>query len=144
MKWLLLVNLILGVIFVLCYGYQLAYILVAYLKKDKPLPPPKDNRIGVLICARNEEKVIPRLIRTLKAQTYDSSRYEIFLAADNCTDSTANVARERGITALEFEGDRYDMGSKVGFLKANVVRGLENDETREEFGEFLRELIGKI
>ena len=60
------------------------------------------------------------------------------------TDAMAKMARDKGIMALEFEGDRYDMGSKVGFLKANVVRGLENDETREEFGEFLRELIGKI
>ena len=117
MKWLLLVNLILGVIFVLCYGYQLAYILVAYLKKDKPLPPPKDNRIAVLICARNEEKVIPRLIRTLKNQTYDSSRYEIFLAADNCTDSTAKVVRERGITVYErFNSEERGKGYALNFL----------------------------
>ena len=60
------------------------------------------------------------------------------------TDAMAKMAREGGITALEFEGDRYDMGSKAGFLKANVVKGLENPETKEEFGEFLRGLIGRI
>lgn len=101
MKGLLIVNLIIGVIFVLCYGYQLAYIFIAYLKEDKPEPPPKKNRIAVLICARNEEKVIPRLIRSLKEQSYDSSLYDIFLAADNCTDATAAVAREQGITVYE-------------------------------------------
>ena len=117
MKWLLIVNLILGAIFVLCYGYQLAYILVAYLKKDKPLPPPKDNRIAVLICARNEEKVIPRLIRTLKDQTYDSSLYEIFLVADNCTDSTAKVARARGTTVYErFNSEERGKGYALNFL----------------------------
>lgn len=117
MKWLLIVNLILGAIFVLCYGYQLAYIFVAYLKKDKPLPPPKDNRIAVLICARNEEKVIPRLIRTLKDQTYDSSLYEIFLVADNCTDSTAKVARARGTTVYErFNSEERGKGYALNFL----------------------------
>ena len=117
MKWLLIVNLILGAIFVLCYGYQLAYILVAYLKKDKPLPLPKDNRIAVLICARNEEKVIPRLIRTLKDQTYDSSLYEIFLVADNCTDSTAKVARARGTIVYErFNSEERGKGYALNFL----------------------------
>ena len=60
------------------------------------------------------------------------------------TDAMGIMAREQGIMALEFEGDRYDMGSKVGFLKANVVKGLENEETAEEFREFLKELAGKL
>ena len=60
------------------------------------------------------------------------------------TDAMGIMAREQGIMALEIEGDRYDMGSKVGFLKANVVKGLENEETAEEFREFLKELAGKL
>jgi UTP--glucose-1-phosphate uridylyltransferase len=60
------------------------------------------------------------------------------------TDAMAKMARAGGVCALEFEGDRYDMGSKVGFLKANVVKGLENPETCEEFREFLKELAGKL
>ena len=117
MKGLLIVNLIIGVIFVLCYGYQLAYIFIAYLKKDKPLPPEKENRIAVLICARNEEKVIPRLISSLKEQSYDASRYEIFLVADNCTDSTATVAREQGITVYErFNSEERGKGYALNFI----------------------------
>jgi UTP--glucose-1-phosphate uridylyltransferase len=60
------------------------------------------------------------------------------------TDAMAVMARNNGITALEFEGVRYDMGSKTGFLMANVVKGLENEETREEFREFLRGIAGKL
>ena len=60
------------------------------------------------------------------------------------TDAMAVMARENGIMALEFEGERYDMGSKVGFLKANVVKGLENPETKDEFSEFLKSLVGTI
>ena len=117
MKGLLIVNLIIGAIFVLCYGYQLAYIFIAYLKKDKPEPPEKENRLAVLISARNEEAVIQRLIGSLKEQSYDASRYEIFLVADNCTDFTATVAREQGITVYErFDEAERGKGYALNFL----------------------------
>ncbi len=60
------------------------------------------------------------------------------------TDAMAVVARDRGMTALDFEGDRYDMGSKLGFLMANVVRGARHPETGEDFCRFLREFVGKL
>jgi UTP--glucose-1-phosphate uridylyltransferase len=56
------------------------------------------------------------------------------------TDAMAALARGNGVYALEFEGDRYDLGSKLGFLKANVVKGLEHPETGEEFRKYLKEL----
>lgn len=103
MQGLLIVNLIIGLVFVLCYGYQLYYILVAYLKKDKPLPEPKENRIAVLIAARNEEMVIERLIKSLKVQSYPEELYDIFVVADNCEDKTADIARAAGATVYERE-----------------------------------------
>ena len=56
------------------------------------------------------------------------------------TDAIRNIAREKGVLALEFEGNRYDLGSKVGFLKANIVKGLEHPETADEIREFIREI----
>ena len=60
------------------------------------------------------------------------------------TDAMAKLARNDGVTALEFEGDRYDMGSKLGFLKANVVKGLEHSETKDELRKFLVELAESL
>ncbi len=60
------------------------------------------------------------------------------------TDAMAKFAREVGVCALEFEGDRYDMGSKFGFLKANVVKGLEHPETKDEFKKFIKEMAEKL
>lgn len=60
------------------------------------------------------------------------------------TDAMAIMAKKNGISAIEFEGERYDMGSKSGFLKANVIKGLENEETKEEFREFLKSLAGTL
>ena len=56
------------------------------------------------------------------------------------TDAIAKFAREDGVYALEFEGERYDMGSKTGFLKANIVKGLEHAETADELKAFIKEI----
>ena len=60
------------------------------------------------------------------------------------TDAMAKMAREGGITALEFEGDRYDLGSKVGFLMANVAAGVLHPETGEEFRAFLKRFVSEM
>ena len=60
------------------------------------------------------------------------------------TDAMAKMARTGGIYALEFEGERFDMGSKVGFLKANITRGLLHPETKDELRAFLKDLEGKL
>ena len=56
------------------------------------------------------------------------------------TDAMASLARSEGVYALEFEGTRYDLGSKIGFLKANIDKGLIHPETRDELREYLLEL----
>ena len=60
------------------------------------------------------------------------------------TDAMKKIAVESGVYALEFEGERYDMGSKTGFLKANVVKGLTHPETAEEFKAFIKELAKEL
>ena len=56
------------------------------------------------------------------------------------TDAMAKQARESGVYALEFEGERFDMGSKLGFLKANLTRGLLHPETSDGLKEFIKEI----
>ena len=60
------------------------------------------------------------------------------------TDAMKKMAQSSGIYALEFEGDRYDMGSKLGFLKANIVKGLSHPETREGLSEFIKRLAEEL
>lgn len=56
------------------------------------------------------------------------------------TDAMKEIARREGVIALEYEGTRYDMGSKLGFLKANIVKGLSHPETGEGLAEFIKEI----
>lgn len=51
------------------------------------------SRFAVVICARNEEKVIGRLLNSLQQIDYPKSCVHIFLLADHCTDNTVKIAR---------------------------------------------------
>ena len=43
--------------------------------------------------------------------------------------------------AYDFEGTRYDVGDKLGFLKATIEYALRKEELRDEFIEYLRTII---
>ena len=57
------------------------------------------------------------------------------------TDAMKQMAQTVGMTAVDFEGTRFDMGSKLGFLTANVSEGVKSAELGEEFKAFLREFV---
>ncbi len=57
------------------------------------------------------------------------------------TDAIAELARREGVTALDFEGERFDLGSKLGFLKANVKVALSHPEVGADFKDFLIDLV---
>ena len=48
------------------------------------------------------------------------------------------------MTAVDFEGTRYDMGSKLGFLFANVETALKDPELGPEFKTYIKELAKKL
>ncbi len=56
------------------------------------------------------------------------------------TDGLRALLADEPIYALEIEGERYDAGDKLGFLKANVSFALRRPDLREEFRKFLRGL----
>lgn len=55
------------------------------------------------------------------------------------TDAMCTLARREGMTAVDFEGERFDFGSKLGFLMANVKTGINHPEVGEDFKKFLIE-----
>jgi len=58
------------------------------------------------------------------------------------TDAIAAEVRESGnVYGYRFEGQRYDCGSKAGFLKATVAFALARDDLREELLELLNDLV---
>jgi UTP--glucose-1-phosphate uridylyltransferase len=56
------------------------------------------------------------------------------------TDGIAALMADEPVLAYEFEGKRYDCGSKLGFLIATVEYGLLHPELKDGFGEYLKDL----
>jgi len=57
------------------------------------------------------------------------------------TDAIAKEIQNSGVYGFRFEGQRYDCGSKAGYLQATVAFGLERDELRDEFLHFLNDIV---
>ena len=54
------------------------------------------------------------------------------------TDAMKELARTEGMIGIDFEGTRYDMGSKLGILQAAVEVGLSHPEIGSDFREYLK------
>ena len=60
------------------------------------------------------------------------------------TDAIADLLKDEQVLAFEFEGTRYDCGSKLGFLIANVEHGLLHKELKDDFLVYLKALMQKL
>lgn len=52
----------------------------------------------------------------------------------------AEITQGRGVYGLRFRGERFDCGSKAGFLQATVSFGLSRDDLRDELMDYLQAL----
>lgn len=60
------------------------------------------------------------------------------------TDAMRVLAQKYGMTGVDFSGVRYDMGNKLGILRANVEVALSHSEIGEEFKEYIKDIAGKL
>ena len=56
------------------------------------------------------------------------------------TDAISDLLVEQRVLSYNFEGRRFDCGSKLGYLKAQVEFALEHDELGDDFKTFLGQL----
>lgn len=125
---------VLAVILFLCYLYQVVYLFVPLFKKYRIKNPPKPNKYAILVAARNEENVIPYLLDSISAQDYNKELFDVFVIADNCSDKTADVAREHGAKVYErFNTEKVGKGYAVNFL----LSCMENDGLTDSYDAFL-------
>jgi len=57
------------------------------------------------------------------------------------TDAIADLLDESPVYAYRFDGERFDCGNKLGYLKATVAYGLEHQETGSAFRAHLKEIL---
>ncbi len=112
MKILEIINLIISITFTVLFSYKFVLGAIGLFFKKKFPEAKQDHTYAILIAGRNEEKVIGQLINSIQTQNYDKSKLKIFMVADNCTDSTANVAREAAQKYPEVECTVYERFNK--------------------------------
>lgn len=90
-------------------------------KEDKILIPQKS--FAVIVAAHNEKAVIAQLIDNLKELDYPEKLYDIFVIADNCTDDTAQIARDHGADVHErTDKDKKGKGFAMEWMFARLFK----------------------
>lgn len=93
------------------------YIIISLFFTRKFKPAKNNHKYAVCIPARNEEAVIHNLIKSIKKQDYPQELITIFVVADNCTDNTAQAARDNGAICYEhFNPDERTKGFALKYL----------------------------
>ena len=133
MNVLTIINIVLTSLLVICYAYQFIYIPISLKGRKRPPETSSFLSFAVIICARNEQSVIGRVIDSLQAQDYPKDKYRVFVAADNCTDETRSVAEAHGAVVYErFDSERVGKGYAMDYLIRRI-----RDEYPGEYGAYL-------
>lgn len=101
---------------------------------EKPEPEHAPSNLGVV----GRYILTPGIFRELK-QTPRGAGGEIQL-----TDAIAALLAHEKAWACAFEGKRYDCGSKLGYLEANVELALKHPALGAEFRSYLKEFVGRL
>lgn len=88
----------------------------------------KLHKFAFIIAARNEQAVIGNLISSIKQQNYPAELIDVIVVADNCTDDTAQIAREHGAICYErFNNMLVGKGYALDYCFNKIV---------EQFGDY--------
>lgn len=93
-------------------------------------PDPKDAPSNLAVVGRY---ILTSRVQQLLNNTERGAGNEIQL-----TDAIAALLKTQTVIAYEFDGIRYDCGSKLGYLQANVEFGLMHAELGDPFEDYLR------
>lgn len=98
---------------------------------EKPAPVRAPSNLGVV----GRYILTPAIFEKIETTTRGAGG-EIQL-----TDAIAALMSNEQVLAYEFEGKRYDCGSKLGYLQATVEFGLMHEELKGDFRDYLKNLL---
>lgn len=98
---------------------------------EKPSADQAPSNLGVV-----GRYILTPKVLTLLENTNRGSGGEIQL-----TDAIAKLLREESVYAYQFQGKRYDCGSKLGYLEATVAYALKHPELAHDFKNSLEAIV---
>lgn len=120
------------------YGIIEADLITEGLRRVSSIvekPRPEDAPTNLAVVGRYI--LTPRIFDLLES-TPRGAGGEIQL-----TDAIAALLKEEQVMAYQFRGERYDCGSKLGYLKATIEYAMQHEELKGEFLQYLRERFGE-
>jgi len=101
---------------------------------EKPSPEEAPSNIAII----GRYVLTPDVFDALK-ETSPGKGGEIQL-----TDALGALLKEREMFAKKIEGKRYDIGSRVGFIRANLELSLARDDLRDEVTKHLQSILREV
>jgi len=120
------------------YGIVSGEVMEDGIHKVKTLFEKPDREIAPSNVAILGRYIITPDIFPILERTEPGAGLEIQL-----TDALKELARHKAVYAYEFAGCRYDVGDKLGFLKATVEMALKRPDLHDDFAAYLRSLTGQ-
>ena len=121
-----------AIFFALMAHFIIFGIVGVFTKKKFPVSE-KKLRYGILIPTRNEQNVIANLIDSIDKSDYPGDALHVFVVAHNCSDKTADVAREAGATVYEYNNPNE---CTKGYALKYLVDRIAKDYADEHFDGF--------
>ena len=128
------ISAVLMVLTSVCYLYQIVYLILPLIKKQRPHRSEKRHRYAILIAARNEEAVLPHLLDSIRAQDYPAELITTYVVADNCIDRTVEVARAGGARVYA-RYNRKEVGK--GYALNFLLEQIEKNDGLDSYDAFL-------
>lgn len=107
------------------------------LAVDKIVEKPRPEVAPSNLAVTGRYILSPTIFEAIKRQPRGAGR-EIQL-----TDGIASLLGNEQVLAYRYDGERYDCGSKLGFLQANVVLGEQHHDAGEDFAKWLSSYVNR-
>lgn len=101
---------------------------------EKPTPAEAPSNLAAI-----GRYILPARIFEILAHQQKGKGNEIQL-----TDAIAELLKEEIVQAFQFQGKRYDCGSKLGYLQATITYALTHPEIGEDFKQYLTEFAKSV
>lgn len=115
------------------YKYGMLELQEGKLKQIVEKPQPKDSPSDV--CFLGNSVLTPQIFEHIVMQESGET---------GVVDALNSLASVADVNVCMIEGERFDVGNKLGLVKANVFYGLQDAEIKEELKQYLADLLDKF
>ena len=114
------------------YKYGMLEIVENKLKKIVEKPRPENSPSN--ICFLGNSVFTPQIFKYIVMNKVGET---------GVVDSINEMVKDEAVSVCMVEGNRFDVGNKLGLVKANLFYGLQDEEISKELKEYMLELLEK-